>query len=219
MTALAITDNAQDITRSQLAYQEDRAAEGFRVAAEALSAIRDEKLYRFDYETWDAYLEDRWGKSRAWFSRIALASETVATLPNGDALENESQVRALRGYPEAYRQAVLDLAVASAKLIEASLSASLIKSAGDVLMQSAQTGAVDLGDGESTALTAAVTQEQYETLQRQVEHIRSKGKKREYILHKQAVPAVTNTMTVKIPDNAIGETVFISVWTESDNAA
>jgi len=50
----------------------------------ALIAIRDARLYRVDYETFDAYCHERWGIGRTYAWRVIGAAERLRLLPPGD---------------------------------------------------------------------------------------------------------------------------------------
>jgi hypothetical protein len=74
--------------------------ETFVNVGRALAAIRDKRLYRADFETFEAYCRRKWqyGKSHAY--RLIGAAEVIASLsPIGDIPlpRNEAQVRPLLG--------------------------------------------------------------------------------------------------------------------------
>ncbi len=65
----------------------------------ALAEIRDARLYRAGYGTFEAYLEDRWEFRKSQAYRMIEAANTVAILsPIGDtpAIANEAQARAIK---------------------------------------------------------------------------------------------------------------------------
>lgn len=66
-------------------------------AGNALAEIRDSRLYREQYGTFEAYVKERWGQSRAHAYRIIHAAGIVSGLsPMGDITPtNERQARAL----------------------------------------------------------------------------------------------------------------------------
>lgn len=87
--------------QAQLAADEAIIAGGFveflKVGL-ALARVRDERLYRADYATFEAYVEKRWGLTRTHAYRLIEAGHVaVAMSPMGDTpqIENERQARAL----------------------------------------------------------------------------------------------------------------------------
>jgi hypothetical protein len=85
---------------------------GYYEAGVALLAIRDEKLYRKDYESFDDYARDRWGIDRTYAHRLIEAAKVTAdVLPIGNIPANEAQARELGKVPsekraEAWQRAV-----------------------------------------------------------------------------------------------------------------
>jgi len=84
----------------------------FLEVGSALARIRDKRLYRDCYSTFEEYCRRKWELSRAHAYRMIDAAAVVAVLsPIGDKLQSESQVRALAGLaprtiPEAWRRAL-----------------------------------------------------------------------------------------------------------------
>ena len=67
----------------------------------ALFTIRDEKLYRRDYDTFESYCLERWSIKRAHAYRLIDASKVVENLsPIGDIPKTESQCRELGKLPD-----------------------------------------------------------------------------------------------------------------------
>jgi hypothetical protein len=87
-----------DLERTRLAELEqvvDRGLQTFLEVGQALREIRDSRLYREDYSTFEAYLDERWGMSRSRGYRLidaAAVAELVS--PMGD-IPNERQAREL----------------------------------------------------------------------------------------------------------------------------
>lgn len=74
----------------------------FLEVGEALSEIREKKLYRVEFTTWDKYLEQKHGIQRQYASRLinakSIMGELEEMLPTGDISilpQNESQMRPL----------------------------------------------------------------------------------------------------------------------------
>lgn len=82
----------------------------------ALIEIRDDKLYRDDYGTWEEFLEKEFGISRSYFHRI-LEFEEIKMLPIGNKIANEAQAREIKKVPENKRQDVIsDIETAGRKV-------------------------------------------------------------------------------------------------------
>lgn len=88
---------------------------GFKVFVEvgnALMEIREHRLYRADYDTFEEYCRDRWGMSRRHANRLVEAAEVANNLgPMGPIPQTERQARPLAPLPpeqqrEAWQQAV-----------------------------------------------------------------------------------------------------------------
>lgn len=85
---------------SDLDECEQRIAKGMRTFVEvgtALLRIRDERLYRTTYGTFEDYCQQRWGFNRHRASQMITAAEVVTTVTTGDlpAPANEAQAREL----------------------------------------------------------------------------------------------------------------------------
>ena len=73
-----------------------RGLQTFIEVGKALREIRDSKLYRQHFETFEDYCRDRWGMSRQHAHRQIEAAEVAAVLsPIGDVPRTESQAREL----------------------------------------------------------------------------------------------------------------------------
>jgi hypothetical protein len=63
-----------------------------------LAAVRDKRLYRGDYATFEAYCEGRWNFSDRRARQLIDAAGVVAALPSGTIIPvTESQARELAG--------------------------------------------------------------------------------------------------------------------------
>ncbi len=98
---------------------ENTIAEGrmaFLEVGSALLTISSQKLYRAEFSTFEAYLNDRWEISKAYAYRMINAFKIGELMsPIGDIVpENEAQVRALTTVPADERQGVWKEAVESA---------------------------------------------------------------------------------------------------------
>jgi hypothetical protein len=74
----------------------ERGLRTFVEVGAALGEIRDRKLYKDEYATFDAYCRERWGFGKTYASRQIMASRVVKELPTGNVLPaNEAQAREL----------------------------------------------------------------------------------------------------------------------------
>ena len=64
-------------------------------AGRALMEIRDERLYREQYATFEDYCQQRWGMSRSYAHRQIEAAQVISLLPIGNKPKSESQAREL----------------------------------------------------------------------------------------------------------------------------
>lgn len=160
--------------------------------AEALHKIRDQRLYRETHTSFEAFCRDKWGMSKTHANRLIAGSKVVDNLTpigvNGDDSadfplpQTESQARALAAIPRPLQPIVWRLSVMSAEGEQP--PASLIKSTGNIVQIAAHTGSIEDGEGNDIPLSsamlehydAAITEDAYERLQRQKEHIREKSR-------------------------------------------
>lgn len=139
----------------------------------ALKTIRDKRLYRAGFKTFEDYCRTKWGMSKTHADRLITAFQVAETLtPIGvTPFEHESHIRALNTFPSEHHETIAKAADSTAKSLNKPLTAGMITRIGEVMMQAITTGAVDV-DGEATPLTAALSQTEYEAVMRQTEHIR-----------------------------------------------
>lgn len=106
--------------RSQLSECEAVIAEGldtFYKVGIALSTIRDKRLYRKDYSTFQDYCKERWSMSKTHANRLVQAGEVIQNLtPNGGQMpESERQTRPLTQLPPEQQSEAWNKAVESAE--------------------------------------------------------------------------------------------------------
>lgn len=147
----------------------------------ALEQIRDRRLYRERFKTFADYCATVWQMSRErarLLRRAAVVMSGLATTTNGCVLpENERQARALMDFDADLHAAIMRTAHSRAAQTGAKVTESLIRLVGNVYQEMADTGSVDLGDGTSTPIDAALTAEQHETMLRQMDHITEKSRR------------------------------------------
>ena len=164
--------------RAHLEALEARIAAGlqtFHEVGAALLEIRDSRLYRESHGTFEDYCQSRWGfkasRARQLIGAAELA-ERVQSVTNV-TVANEGQARALgRFAPEAQADIMANAQRLSDELGKP-VTAGFIERVGGVFEEAKLTGHVDIGDGTSTPLDAALTVEAFEQMQRQKERIRS----------------------------------------------
>jgi N6-adenosine-specific RNA methylase IME4 len=111
--AIALSDEEQhDLAGCEAVIE--RGLKTFREVGAALTEIRDARLYRGGYDTFEDYLSARWAMQRAQAYRLIEASAVVGALsPIGDTPlpATESQARELARVPEEQRGEVWAAAV------------------------------------------------------------------------------------------------------------
>jgi hypothetical protein len=75
----------------------------------ALAEIRDNRLYRAEYKTFEEYCKSKWGWKRQRAYELIDAAQTVKALPVecNQKITNENQASQLSKVPEAKRAAVI----------------------------------------------------------------------------------------------------------------
>ena len=89
----------------------ERGKRAFVEVGNALKEIRDTELYRATHETFEAYVEVRFGFKRAHAYRLIDGAAVVSMSPIGDKIETESQAREVAKAPEDLQSEVVDRAV------------------------------------------------------------------------------------------------------------
>lgn len=101
--------------------------ESFVEVGNALARIRDARLYRAEFATFEDYCTKRWNLSRSYVHRICEAAETVNLLPIGNKPQTESQARPLSAVPKEERaevwQRVVETAPVDAKTSKPKITA------------------------------------------------------------------------------------------------
>lgn len=82
-----------------------------------IAEIRDSKLYRSQYRTFEAYCQSRWGWNRTHAQHLITAAETVKTLPEKafTIVNNEGQAREVAKVEPAQRAQVVTHAAEQAR--------------------------------------------------------------------------------------------------------
>ena len=87
----------------------ERGIKSFVRVGRALMAIRDGKLYRSEYTTFEAYCQERWGFQSSRARQLIMAAETAESVTNV-TLSNEAVARELSRVPKEMRQTAIDWA-------------------------------------------------------------------------------------------------------------
>lgn len=87
----------------------------------ALTEIKEQKLYTRDYDTFEAYCQERWGWGSRRGYQLITAANVVASLPLGceQAVHTESAARELSKLPPAQQVEIAEAAVESGKPLTA----------------------------------------------------------------------------------------------------
>lgn len=171
---------------SELAQHEaviERGLTTFFAVGRALQAIREKRLYRASHTSFEAYMRERWGMTKTRAIQLIGAAQVVENLADS-APANEAQTRSLYALtPDEQR---LAWAVVQQTAPHGNITAAHVRSVVNVLKEAVQTGAIDPGTGVSVplvadALKAAVTEETYERMRRQQQHIADSARPRHVI--------------------------------------
>lgn len=158
----------------------ERGLNTFYEVGMALLDIRDSRLYRLDYGTFEEYCQRRWDLKQAQAYRLmdaAKVTENLKVLPMGELPTVERQARELAPLAPDEQRLVWDVVQQTAPL--GKVTAAHVKSVVNVLKEVTATGAIDDGSGEQIPIAtatvahvkAAVLEETYERMARQEIHI------------------------------------------------
>ena len=106
MTQVLSIDERNELERCEVVIKQG--LETFIEVGQALLTIREKRLYRLEFGTFEDYCRDRWGMDKRHANRLISASESVLGLgPMGPVLpQSERQARPLTQLqPEAQREA------------------------------------------------------------------------------------------------------------------
>jgi len=105
----------------QLEATIERGRKTFVEVGLALAEIRDARLYRPEYATFEDYCRERWNWSRSYAHRIIEAAATSEMLPLGQRPETESQARELARIEPGRRIAVFNQVRTNGKVTAAAI--------------------------------------------------------------------------------------------------
>lgn len=171
--------DALTLTESSALADHERVIEqglsNFIAVGNALLAIREGRLYRVGYATFDSYLLLKWGISRQQAGRLISASVVGTDLSPIGSVPNENVARELgRIKDDDLRRTVWTAAAGT--FGADNVTATIVKATKTVIETAEITsGHVDVSDGRMTPLAAAITAETNEIIQRQRQHIIDSG--------------------------------------------
>lgn len=105
MNEILNIDERNELERCEVVIRQG--LETFIEVGQALMTIRDKRLYRIEFGTFEDYCRDKWGMPRNYANKLIAASEVVANLEMGTIVpKTESQARPLTSFePEIQREA------------------------------------------------------------------------------------------------------------------
>jgi hypothetical protein len=112
--------------------------QSFLEVGSALAEIRDSRLYRAEFDSFQSYCRAKWGWDKSYCHRLICAADTAKASPNG-TITNEAQARALAAVPESSRAATIERAQATGKLTAQSIRAAAKSPSGSANPQSHET--------------------------------------------------------------------------------
>lgn len=101
---LALLSVTEQIRLSQMEERIERGVKTSLEMAQALVIIREERLYRLQYGTFEAYCQTRWGFGDRYARLLIRFAETVERLQIGTIDPTERQVRPIAQLPESQQQ-------------------------------------------------------------------------------------------------------------------
>jgi hypothetical protein len=149
---------SQELTTTEVVQLENHEAaikaglQTFYEVGNALLAIRDARLYRRDFNTFEDYCRTRWGMAASRARQLIGAAGVAANLESVTSvtLSNEAQARALASFAADAQQVVWDYAVNTAPVVDDKpmVTAAHIKKAGytvEILKQNGWSGDIQPG--------------------------------------------------------------------------
>lgn len=124
----ALTKSEQNLLKEQEQIIA-RGAEAFVSVGEALTTIRDKRLYRAEFDTFEDYCRRRWGFSKSHANRYIAANSVIGNLEmlHSDILPKaESQIRPLTLLKPAQQQKVWKRVVEEVKLSQRPITANIV---------------------------------------------------------------------------------------------
>lgn len=161
----------------------ERGLETFYEVGNALAEIRESRLYRISFGSFEDYCRERWNMSRFYAHRLIDAAQVVDNLlPMGNIVPNcERQAREIAKFEPELQKAVWHMVIETAPTDDEGqprITEGHIRALKNVLTEVVKAGGMDDGSGEMKPLgvliDAAVTEEVYERMMRQKTAIKEK---------------------------------------------
>lgn len=111
--ATSLTTNEQTLLKSYEGVI-GKGIAAFQEVGAALLHIRDGRLYRAEFKTFEEYCRAKWNMDRHYAHRLTTAAETIEMLPVGNKPNSERQARPLTSVPKESRAEVWQHAVDTA---------------------------------------------------------------------------------------------------------
>lgn len=109
MTDIATLTRAELVALEECERVIGEGIKSFVATGSALTFVRDNRLYRADYATFEAYCRERWNLTPQHANRLALAAGVVTSMEPIGSIQppsNEGQARELAKVPEPERAEV-----------------------------------------------------------------------------------------------------------------
>lgn len=108
-----------------------RNAEAFIETGLALAEIRQDRLYKTEFDTFEEYCKERWGWQRGYCDHLIRAAATVKSLPEKVAtiVVTEGQAREVAKVPSSKRAEVIEIAASKAESEDRPMTARDIREA------------------------------------------------------------------------------------------
>lgn len=180
-SALTTDEQAQLQTYEEVI---ERGLKTFYDVGNALLDIRDCRLYRQQYSTFEAYCEVRWQLKRPRAYELMDAAKVARNLSEISDIRPERESHAAPLVPLEPEAQRLVWEVVQQTAPAGKVTAQHVKSVVNVFKEVVTTGAIDDGTGEQIAVAdvvkAAITEETYERMMRQEQYIASHRRESEW---------------------------------------
>lgn len=155
-----LVDKLDKLERGMLRRCEATIGKGQRAfveTADALTVIRDQRLYRETHSTFDAYCQDRWSFTRQRAQQVISAGETIKALPAAVAakIDTERKARAIKPVATKPRQAAAAVKTAERSSANGEATAAAISTVVDGMTSKPpagvhpETGEVEVGSADA----------------------------------------------------------------------
>ena len=190
----ALKEKLDTVERNKFRKLEAVVAEGitsFMLVGESLKEIRDTKLYRESYKTFEKYVDQKWGMQKSHAYRLIDASIVSQNLsPIGDKnervaeIKNEAQLRELKDVPAESIEAIVNKAADIAG--DNTITASDIKQAREQVLESKPKGKPELTPKERASFLKKSIKQYNAYMMRAVDDLQTivKDKTQHDIAHK-----------------------------------